>query len=153
MPLTAFSGQLGFKRAAHLLHRASFGFTKELIDSFSMLTATEAVAQLFQQPLPDPVLPIDPTTGKEWFYTGINPTSKGDFQAYFKGWFLAQMLSQGIAPNQALAYSTREKVVFFIHTVLTTIQSKVDDSRLLYFQNQLFRLFAFDASATAKVNF
>ena len=153
MALPPFSGILGSKRAAHLLHRASFGPTKELIDSFSTLTANQAVTQLFQQPLPDPILPIDPATNKEWFLSGINPTSKGNFQDYFKGWFLAQMLSQGIAPGQSLAYITREKIVFFIHTVLTTIQSKVDDSRSLYFQNQLFRLFAFDKTAGPKVNF
>jgi uncharacterized protein (DUF1800 family) len=66
---------------------------------------------------------------------------------------MAQMLSQGISPSQSLAYATREKVVFFIHTILTTIISKVDNSRAIYFQNQLFRLFAFDKNAGVKFNF
>ncbi len=156
MPLPLFAGTLGPKRAAHLLHRASFGPTKELIDSFANLTAAQAVAQLFEQPLPDPVLPLDPKTNKEWFLSGvIDKVNSGDLelQDYFKGWFLAQMLSQGISPAQSLSYSTREKIVFFIHTVLTTIISKVDDSRMVYFQNQLFRLFAFDKNAGVKFNF
>ncbi len=156
MPLTSFSGTLDAKHAAHLLHRASFGPTKESIDSFVGLTATAAVAQLFQQPLPDPVLPIDPKTGKEWFLSGVvDKVNSGELelQDYFKGWFMAQMLSQGISPSQSLAYATREKIVFFIHTILTTIISKVDDSRAIYFQNQLFRLFAFDKSAGPKYNF
>ncbi len=156
MSLPLFSGTLGPKRAAHLLHRASFGPTKELIDSFAGLTALQAVTQLFQQPLPDPVLPIDPKTSKEWFLSGvIDKVNSGnlELQDYFKGWFMAQMLSQGINPSQSLAYATREKVVFFIHTVLTTIISKVDDSRAVYFQNQLFRLFAFDKNAGVKFNF
>ncbi len=156
MPLTPFSGTLDAKHAAHLLHRASFGPTKESIDSFVGLTASAAVAQLFQQPLPDPVLPIDPKTGKEWFLSGlVDKVNSGnlELQDYFKGWFIAQMLSQGIAPGQSLAYATREKVVFFIHTILTTIISKVDDSRAIYFQNQLFRLLAFDKTAGPKYNF
>jgi uncharacterized protein (DUF1800 family) len=156
MSLPLFSGTLGPKRAAHLLHRASFGSTKELIDSFAGLTAPQAVTQLFQQPLPDPVLPIDPKTSKEWFLSGVvDKVNSGnlELQDYFKGWFMAQMLSQGINPSQSLAYATREKIVFFIHTVLTTIISKVDDSRAIYFQNQLFRLFAFDRNAGIKFNF
>ncbi len=155
MPLTPHTGTLGFKGAAHLLHRASFGPTKELIDSFANLTAAQAVAQLFQQPLPAPVLPVDPKTGSEWFLSGaVDKVNSGnlELQDYFKGWFIAQMLSQGV-PNQSVAYATREKIVFFIHTVLTTIISKVDDSRAIYFQNQLFRLFAFDKNAGIKFNF
>jgi uncharacterized protein (DUF1800 family) len=156
MSLPLFSGTLGPKRAAHLLHRASFGSTKELIDSFAGLTAPQAVTQLFQQPLTDPILPIDPKTSKEWFLSGVvDKVNSGnlELQDYFKGWFMAQMLSQGINPSQSLAYATREKIVFFIHTVLTTIISKVDDSRAIYFQNQLFRLFAFDKNAGIKFNF
>jgi uncharacterized protein (DUF1800 family) len=156
MPLSPFPGTLGPKGAAHLLHRASFGPTKELIDSFANLTAAQAVAQLFQQPLPDPVLPVDPKTGSEWFLSGVtDEVNSGnlELQDYFKGWFIAQMLSQGVNPNQSVSYATREKAVFFIHTVLTTIVSKVDDSRAIYFQNQLFRLFAFDKNAGIKFNF
>jgi uncharacterized protein (DUF1800 family) len=150
MPLPLFSGTLGPKRAAHLLHRATFGPTKELIDSFANYTAAQAVTQLFQQPLPDPVLPIDPKTGKEWVLSGITDANKdSDLNGYLKGWLLAQMLGQ----NQSLSYATREKIIFFIHTVLTTRFEKVDDSRAIYFQNQLFRLFAFDKNAGPKVNF
>lgn len=146
MPLPSFGGALGYKRAAHLLHRASFGPTKLQIDSFATLTATQAVALLFQQPLPDPALPIDPETGTEWVLTGTTDANSGDsdLQEFFKGWFIGQMLGIGVPPSNSLAYATREKVVFFLHSVLTTIQSKVDNSRSLYFQNQLYRKFAFD---------
>jgi uncharacterized protein (DUF1800 family) len=155
MPLPPFAGVLGTKRATHLLRRASFGPTKEQIDSFATLTADQAVAQLFLQPLPAPVLPIDPKTGTGWLISGTTDANSadGDLQQFFKGWFMAQMLSKGVDPGFSLAYSTREKIVFFIHTVLTTIQSKVDNSRSLYFQNQLFRLFAFDKTAGTKFNF
>ena len=155
MPLTELTGTLGYKRAAHLLHRATFGPTKEQIDSFSVLTPAQGVAQLFNQALPDPELPIDPETSNEWVLTGVTDANSGDsdLQEFFKGWFIGQMLGNGIAPNLSLAYSTREKIVFFIHTVLTTIQTKVDNSRSLYFQNALFRKFALDKNLGPKFNF
>ncbi|HCM77047.1 MAG TPA: DUF1800 domain-containing protein [Cytophagales bacterium] len=155
MPLTELTSSLGPKRAAHLLHRATFGPTKDQIDLYATYTPAQAVAQLFGTTLPDPVLPVDPETSTEWFLSGTTEANSGDsdLQEFFKGWFLAQMLSTGIAPNESLAYSTREKIVFFLHTVLTTIQSKVDNSRSLYFQNQLFRQFALDKTALTTINF
>ena len=155
MPLTELTTPLGLKRAAHLLHRATFGPTKDQIDLYATYTPAQAVNQLFGQTLPDPVLPIDPETGTEWVLTGTTDANSGDsdLQEFFKGWLIGQMLSTGIAPNLSLAFSARERVVFFIHTVLTTIQSKVDNSRSLYFQNQLFRQFALDKTLVTTVNF
>ena len=155
MPLTELTAPLGVKRAAHLLHRATFGPTKSQIDLFATYTPAQAVAQLFGQALPDPVLPIDPETGTEWFLSGTTEANSGDsdLQEFFKGWFIGQMMGTGVAPNLSLAYSAREKVVFFIHTVLTAIQTKIDNSRSLYFQNQLFRQFALDKTLVATVNF
>jgi uncharacterized protein (DUF1800 family) len=152
MPLTAFSGPLGLKRAAHLLRRATFGPTKADIDTYSGMTATAAVAQLFSGSLPTPDAPIDPDTGNTWVTT-IDNNNDGDRQEYFKGWFVAQMMSTGVDSSLQLQYSTREKIVFFMHTVLTAIQSKIDSSRGLYFQNALFRQFALDKNAGVKVNF
>lgn len=155
MPLPSFGGTLGYKRAAHLLHRATYGPTKLQIDSFATLTASQAVALLFQQPLPDPALPIDPETGTEWVLTGTTEANSGDpeLQEIFKGWFMGHMLGLGVPPSNQLAHATREKIVFFLHTVLTCIQSKVDNSRSLYFQNQLFRKFAFDKTLPVEFNF
>lgn len=155
MPLTPFPGQLGVKRAAHLLRRATFGPTIAQIDTYSAFTAAQAVTELFQATLPTPEAPIDPETGTEWAVSGTTDanSSDPDLQEYFKGWFLAQMMSNGVNPDISLQYSAREKIVFFIHTVFTAIQTKIDSSRALYFQNQLFRLFALDKSGDEKRNF
>jgi len=155
MPLTSFTGSLGYKRAAHLLHRASFGPTRLQIDSLAALSASQAVALLFQQPLPDPAYPIDPKTGSAWVLTGTTNANSGDsdLQEFFKGWYLGQMMGITAPAGNSLACSTREKIVFFLHTLLTTIQSKVDNSRSLYFQNQLFRKFAFDKTLGPEYNF
>ncbi len=148
MPLPEFSGTLGVKRAAHLLRRATFGATKQQIDTFATYTPVQAITQLFRQVLPDPVLPIDPATGSEWFLTGTIPdvSSEGfELENYYKRWVIGQMISTGISPAQSLAYSTREKLVFFLHTHFTAIAEKIGSSRALYFQNQLLRIYALDA--------
>lgn len=155
MPLTPFPGQLGVKRAAHLLRRATFGPTIAQITTYADLTAPVAVARLYQATLPTPLAPIDTETGTEWAESGTTNANSGDLdlQDFFKGWFLAQMMSNGVNPDISLEYSAREKIVFFMHTVLTAISTKIDSSRAMYFQNQLFRFFALDKDADPKINF
>lgn len=155
MPLSTFSGTLGIKRAAHLLRRATFGASKEIIDTFSDLTVAQAVAILFPSSLPDAEPPIDPVIGQEWLTATDSETGSSDSkrQEYFKGWLLGQMLSIGVPEEFQLGYSVREKIVFFMHTHFTTMQSKVDNSKHLYYQNALFRYFAFDAEKDTEVNF
>ncbi|HEY0653521.1 MAG TPA: DUF1800 family protein [Chryseosolibacter sp.] len=156
MPLPEYNGTLGLKRAAHLLRRATFGATKAQIDQFAALTPAAAISQLFRTTLPDPVLPPDPETGMPWFNTPESDANSDDdeLQTFFKSWFIGQMMSEGISPELSLAYSTREKLVLFLHTHFTCIQSKVSNSRAMYFQNQLFRIFSRDAlNPSPEVNF
>jgi len=155
MPLTALSGLLGPKRAAHLLRRATFGPTVAELDTFKNMTAAAAVGDIFSKTLPTPDAPIDKETGTEWVVSGTTDANsgEGELQEYFKGWFLAQMMSSGVDSSMSLQYAAREKIVFFIHTVLTAITSKIDSSRALYFQNQLFRLYARDKGGDAEINF
>jgi uncharacterized protein (DUF1800 family) len=54
------------------------------------------------------------------------------------------MLTAGVDPSKKLAYAARERIVYFLHTHFTTTQEKVE-SRSLYFQNALYRMFALDA--------
>jgi uncharacterized protein (DUF1800 family) len=157
MPLTPLTDQLGLKRAAHLLRRATFGAPISTIKEFADLTPAAAVSQLLRATLPDPLPPIDPLTGQAWGTgTAIDPLTgqreiilpageeDGEYQEYFKGWFIGQMMSAGIAPESSFAYAAREKIVLFLHTHFPAIQSKISNSCSLYFQNQLFRLFSRD---------
>ncbi|MCU0357090.1 MAG: DUF1800 domain-containing protein [Cyclobacteriaceae bacterium] len=155
MPLNEYTGTLGLNRAAHLLRRATFGPTKEQIETFASLTPQQAITQLFNQPLPDPILSVDPDTNQEWAVSGVTDSNKMDeeYQEYFKRWFIGQMLSAGVPDAQSLAYAAREKLVMFLHTHFTAIQEKINSSRALYFQNQLFRIFALDRTAPAEFNF
>lgn len=147
MPLTELSGPLGTKRALHLLRRCTFGANKQLVDTtFATLTPQQATDLLFRQVLPAPPLPINPQTNQDWVESGVYAPDQmdGELQDAFKKWFIGQMLSSGVDPSLQLAYSARERIVFFLHTHFTTIQEKVSNSRALYFQNALLRLFALD---------
>ncbi|QSE96704.1 DUF1800 family protein [Fulvivirga lutea] len=145
MPLPSLTETLGRQRAAHLLRRATFGASKAQIDEFAAFTPQEAISRLFDLTVPEPTLPIDTATGTEWI-SGVTDANSGDdtLQEYLKRWFIGQYLGQSVDENLRLASTTREKITLFYHTYFTTIQSKVNDSRALYFQNALFRLFAFD---------
>jgi len=150
MPLPAFSGQLGQKGAAHLLRRAAFGGTKQQIDDFASMTATAAVSALYSGTLPDPQLPVNPETGQEWITLPVSEdTNSIDLENWFMGWTIGQMMAVGVNPSVALAYSARERLVYFLHTHFTTIKSRVTNAKALYYQNQLFRLFALDGATTS----
>ncbi|WP_462247455.1 DUF1800 domain-containing protein [Ekhidna sp.] len=144
MPLNELTSTLGRKRAAHLLRRTCFGGSVSEIDSFATLTPAQAVAQLFNNDLPDPTLPVDPLSGTEWITSG-NAQSEGfELERYFLAWHLGQMLGNGIDDTVKLPYIFRERLVFFLHTHFTTKRSVVGNSRGLYYQQALFRMFALD---------
>ncbi len=110
-------------RLAHLLRRAGFGASKPELDQFEAMGYEATVAALLDFPnVPDPIeerlaaLPLDLTKGDE-----------------LKRWWLLRM-----------RYTTRplqEKLVLFLHGLLTSGLSKVGGQRvaLLQQQNELFR--------------
>ena len=145
MPLNELTSALGKKRAAHLLRRTCFAGSINEIDAFATLTPAQAVDQLFNATLPEPVLPIDPLTGNEWITGAFAPESEGfELDRYFLAWHIGQMLGNGVDDVVKLSYIFRERLVFFFHTHFTTKRSVVGSSRALYYQQALFRLFAFD---------
>jgi uncharacterized protein (DUF1800 family) len=146
MPLTPHSGPLGRRGAAHLLRRATFGPTIAQIKTFSGLSAAQAIQQLYHQTIPDVLPPVATGETGSWAITGNTDENKMEFEyeEFFKRWFIGQMMSAGVPAGQSLAYSAREKLVFFIHTHLTAIAEKIGSSRAMYFQNELFRMYALD---------
>jgi uncharacterized protein (DUF1800 family) len=146
MPLDPLNEQLTPKRAAHLLRRATFGGSMTQITTVGNMNSSAAVDMLFDTVVPQPAPPIDLKTGTEWVYAGFQDGVNDNtfvLVDYFLQWFLGQMMSPGITDvNTALAHAARERLVYFLHTHFTTIESKVNNVRSLYFQNQLYRLFA-----------
>lgn len=145
MALSAYSGILGKKNAAHLLRRAAMVCSVADIDAFSQLSAMEAVGRLLEHDILPPSPPVDPAAGQIWI--DLPATDNEDdlrLQEFFKRWWLGLLHGAGIAENdpKKLAFLTRERMVFFLHTHFTAIQEVINCSRALYFQNVLFRAFA-----------
>jgi len=139
--LNPLTGALGKQKAAHLLRRATFGATPQQINTFATKTATQAVNDLFQAvTLPDP--PTDPQTGTTWVNSESTEANSEEvvLQEVFKRWFVGRMIDEGV--------SAKEKVVFFLHSHFTAIQSVIERSRAMYFQNALQRMFAYDKTGT-----
>lgn len=136
MALAQFSGSLGRRNAAHLLRRATFGASKASIDSFSALNVEQAWNLLTSTTtIPNP--PKDLLTGLSWLpkpEEGVN--SEGfELLRYFKAWALVQMCNSGD--------HLKEKMVFLFHIFYPTIESVVGDATAMYYQNVLFRYYAF----------
>jgi len=151
MPLPAYTGNLGPSLAAHLLRRATFGPTIDQINQFALLTAQQANVLLFDDQIPDPQLPINPETGQDWLISGIYGEELGvsGLSDHLVSWLIGLALDS----SQPISFTTREKIVYFYHTHFTTKAEKVSNSRSLYFQNELFRQFAFDRNKPLDINF
>lgn len=151
MPLTPFTGVLGSTRAAHLLRRATFGPTPAQISQFAVLTPNQALILLFDDQVANPELPINPETGQDWLLSGNFGEELGNRGLTQQ--LLLWLIGLACDPTRPISFSTREKMVYFFHTHFTTKQEKVGNSRTLYFQNALFRLFAFDKNQAPEINF
>jgi uncharacterized protein (DUF1800 family) len=139
--LNPFTGPLGEKNAAHLLRRATWGPTPADIKSFAEKTATEALDMLFTIP-PVPSPPVDLKTGATWVDPPVHPaavesvnSSQDVLFSYFKAWHIEQMRLSGNNLN--------ERITYFYHTHLPAAWTKIASSEALYYQNVLYRHYAF----------
>ncbi len=137
-PLT---GVLGEKNAAHLLRRATWGPSPSDIVSFASMTASEALDILFTAPpLPSP--PVDLKTGESWVNPPLKPAAEELVNSdqdtlfdYFRAWHMEQMRLSG--------NNLRERIIYFYHTHLPAAWTVVSSSEAIYYQNALFRHYAF----------
>ncbi len=139
--LNPFTGPLGEKNAAHLLRRATWGPTPADIKSFAGKTAAEALDVLFTVP-PVPSPPVDLKTGATWVAPPAHPaavesvnSSQDVLFVYFKAWHIEQMRLSG--------NNLKERITYFYHTHLPAAWTKVASSEALYYQNVLYRHYAF----------
>lgn len=132
--LTAITGQLGTKNAAHFLRRTTLGPTRTTIDEFALKTVTEALTDIMQ-PLTVPDPPVDPQTGSDWLpKPDASNSGDGSLFEYFKGWFMELMRTTGM--------NITEKMTLFYHAFLPADQSLIQNTTSLYYQNALYRQYA-----------
>lgn len=133
-----FQGTLGRQNAAHLLRRATFAPTHQNIEQFAELNIDQAMAILFDDSLPLPDPPIDTKTNTTWLSPkSVQPTNseQEELISFFKAWHLEQMRNSGT--------NIRERITYFLHTHLPTRETLVQESEGLYYQNALYRYYAF----------
>ncbi|MCF2491101.1 DUF1800 family protein [Dyadobacter sp. CY347] len=104
--LDTYTPLLTAHTAAHLLRRATFGPTKQEIDSFIGLTATEAVAKLMSNVAltVNPSPPVDyydtqPTAGQPFLNEPYNLPRQGNFNAFIRYWWVGLMCEQNGNPS------------------------------------------------------
>ncbi len=117
--LNPLQGALGQRRAAHLLRRASFRYTRAKVDELAAMPASEAVATLLQ---PAPLQldqPLYAATAGAGPVTWINPpqppsvqlpADDNDLRRFVMGWWLNEALHDPGAGH---------RLEFFFHQFLT----------------------------------
>ena len=124
--LAPITGTLGLKRAAHLLRRATFGFTKSDVEDLASKTVSKAVSDLMVFPT-IPAAPVDGATGDTWKTSGVMAASKGKITA----WWLYQILD----PDRTS--TAFYKLTFLLHTCLTISLKEMIDNTSWYYHLRL----------------
>jgi len=142
--LNEITGVLDRTRAAHLLRRTTFGPTKSEIDQFAALTAAAAMDLLLDDAAPDPSPPIDPTTASTWVdptgiagppLAGDSNSEQDDLFGFFQSWHLDVMRQAPL--------TLKERLTWFLHTHLPARWTEINSSEAIYYQNGLFRNYAY----------
>jgi len=126
---------LGFKNAAHLLRRTTFGPTRADIDNFSSFDINQALNILLEEKTPAQP-PLDLNTGESW----VNPGPGGsnseepDLMQMTFAWWFNLMRAEG--------NSIIDRMAWFYHTHFTTISSRINKGTAIYYQVKLFRHYA-----------
>ena len=118
MSLTTSNSVLGKKNAKHLLKRACFHYSKEVLDSISIMTATEAMSYLYDHEPDTWVEPYDPLPNDDphgyWISSNDIPSSipnQARKRSLVTGWWWYNMINRT---------SIKDKITFFLHTTFTT---------------------------------
>ena len=118
MSLTTSNSVLGKKNAKHLLKRACFHYSKEVLDSISIMTATEAMSYLYDHEPDTWVEPYDPLPNDDphgyWISSNEIPNSipnQARKRSLVAGWWWYNMINRT---------SIKDKITFFLHTTFTT---------------------------------
>ncbi|MCB0636204.1 MAG: DUF1800 family protein, partial [Lewinella sp.] len=131
--LETYTGPWDFAAAAHLLRRATFGPTKDVIDQALELGLDGTITKLFES-LPMPAPPVyydyddDPNAalGETWIDQPVAVVQGLNFsrRKSLSSWTMELMLEEGI--------SLREKMSLFWHNHFAVNRNGVNDARFFY---------------------
>ena len=115
--LNSLKETLGLRKAKHLLRRATFNYTKEQLELFATLTATQAFDALSKNTVDALQAPFDPQPIENpdgfWTLTSKDPNSfnsQGRKRSHVAAWWFYNALKSN---------SIKHKLSFFLHTSFT----------------------------------
>ncbi|MBL7826932.1 MAG: DUF1800 family protein [Saprospiraceae bacterium] len=116
--LNPLQGQLGRRKAAHLLRRTSFRFTRAKVDEWANMTASEAVNALLVSPAPlldQPVYAAGAGAPVTWINppqppSATLPADDAELTPYVLGWWVNEALHDE---------SITHKMIMYFHQYLT----------------------------------
>jgi uncharacterized protein (DUF1800 family) len=108
--LTAYTGVLGERLAAHLLRRTTLGATKADIQNFALKTPSQALDDLLNF-LPITNKPIDPLTNTTW----VDSILPGNATGHSDDTYLRFMVVSWLLDNMRTNLSIRSKMQLFLH--------------------------------------
>ncbi|MEL6853338.1 MAG: DUF1800 family protein, partial [Bacteroidota bacterium] len=124
-------GNLGVRRAAHLLRRAAFGGSRAEIDAFANMSVSQAVTALLDFPgIPAP--PQDPGSGQSFNSNG----SITVFEPEIVSWWIYHAVNPNVAPTAF------HKLVFFMHTCVTVSWEVVREPTWWWYHKNWMMTFA-----------
>ncbi|MDX2281883.1 MAG: DUF1800 family protein [Saprospiraceae bacterium] len=124
--LNPLQGNLGQRRAAHLLRRTSFRYTKSKVDQLATMSATDAVASLLSFSAPQLNQPIYDNTATPtvesttWINPPGLPLPDQEFRLQYRvtAWWLNEALHE-----PGIGY----KMIFFYHQYLAVTNLTIDN--------------------------
>lgn len=140
--ILSYNQVLGFRKAKHLLRRATFTYQKSTLDTIAAMTPSQALTYLSTNPAYVLTEPFDPLpSGAPDGYWTSSPNDPSTFtgqvrkRAYVAGWWWYH------AHNQA---SLKHKLTFFLHTCFTAAKDDGAGLSTHYFDHiRLLEYYAF----------
>ena len=147
MSLITSNSILGKKNAKHLLRRACFHYSKEVLDSISIMTPLEALSFLENYQPNTWTEPYDPLPADDphgyWISSDDLPNTfpnQARKRSLVAGWWWYNMINRN---------SIRDKITFFLHTTFTA--SKDDGSGASTYYYDHLKLLEYYSSGSLKV--
>jgi uncharacterized protein (DUF1800 family) len=140
--LSPYNTILGFRKAKHLLRRATFNYSKEQLNLLADLTAVQAVETLLdtsENVLLEPYDPL-PTSSPDGYWTSSieHPNTfmgQGRKNIFITGWWWYNAMNQ---------ISLKHKLSFFLHTCFTAAKDSGSGYSTNYFDHmRLLDLYAY----------
>lgn len=133
--ISPYSSALSRKEVLHLLRRSGMSYTQAEVDALVGVNVGTAVDSILIKSVAEPSPPVNTSAATFHNREEIgSPTLSPFYNLYFKNWWVMQCIESD--------YQARERMTFFISTLFTNSDTKINYAFPSYHQNALFRKYA-----------